>query len=197
MPRVIPRAVFLAGRLHPLLPKLMGVCRTVEAAQRELRWLEDEVLRLNARESFRLLHRYRVLFEPLPADLLKKVQHGSFSTSLPRGKWEKILLQKFVEERSKGTPLSLVVGNCHHLSVIFGTLSNVCVCRESTICPSESVCSTWYVYSTLGNGRMDVGARQSVTTITTFPTELHGRGSLYWIRMYTTTLERLHLRGYR
>jgi len=109
MPRVIPRDVSLAGRLHPLLPKLMGVCRTVEASKRELRWLEDEILRLDARDSFRLLQRYKVPFQP--AKLVKKVLNGHPSASLPRGKWEKCLLQKFVEERSKGTPLSLVVGN--------------------------------------------------------------------------------------
>ena len=119
MPRVIPRDVSLAGRLHPLLPKLMGVCRTLEASKRELRWLEDEILRLDARDSFRLLHRYKVPFQPLPAKLVKKVHNGLASASLPRGKWEKLLLQKFVDERSKGTPLSLVVGNsCHHVSIV-------------------------------------------------------------------------------
>ena len=74
----------------------MGVCRSLEASKRELRWLEDEILRLDERDSFRLLQRYKIPFEPSP---------------VPRvGKWEKSLLQKFVDERSKGTPLQLVVG---------------------------------------------------------------------------------------
>ena len=51
MPRVLPRDMAQAFRLHPLLGKLMGVCRTVEASKRELRWLEDEVLRLSERDS--------------------------------------------------------------------------------------------------------------------------------------------------
>ena len=102
MPRVLPRDLAKAARLHPLLGKLMGVCRTVEASKRELRWLEDEILRLDERGSFRLLQRYRIPFHPSPADV---------TGSVPRvGKWEKLLLQKFVDERSKGTPLQLVVG---------------------------------------------------------------------------------------
>jgi hypothetical protein len=94
-----------AVRLHPLLGKLMGVCRTVEASRRELYWLEDEILRLNERDSFRLLQRYRIPFHSLLA--------GGMGNDmvLPRGKWEKLLLQKFVEERSKGMPLQLVVGS--------------------------------------------------------------------------------------
>jgi hypothetical protein len=104
MPRVNPRDVARAGRLHPLLPKLMGVCRTVDASRRELRWLEDEILRQDKLESTRLLPRYKI-----PLDLVKAFQAAS--PSLPGGKWKKTLLQKFVEERSKGTPLSLVVGN--------------------------------------------------------------------------------------
>jgi hypothetical protein len=102
MPRVLPRDMAQAARLHPLLGKLMGVCRTVEASKRELRWLEDEVLRLDERQSFRLLQRYRIPFQPLPAGVM------GYS---PRGNWEKLLLQKFVNERSKGTPISLVVGS--------------------------------------------------------------------------------------
>jgi hypothetical protein len=102
MPRVLPRDMAQAVRLHPLLGKLMGVCRTVEASKRELQWLEDEVLRLDERESFRLLQRYRIPFQPFPADAME------YSS---RGNWEKLLLQKFVYERSNGTPFQLVVGS--------------------------------------------------------------------------------------
>ena len=103
MPRVLPRDMAQAFHLHPLLGKLMGVCRTVEASKRELRWLEDEVLRFNERDSFRLLQRYRIPFHPLPTDVME--------SGIPTGKWEKLLLQRFVDERSKGTPLPLVVGS--------------------------------------------------------------------------------------
>jgi hypothetical protein len=78
----------------------MGVCRSIDVAKRELRWLEDEVLRLDERDSFRLLQRYRIPFTPSPSDF----------TSLRRGKWERLLLQRFVDERARGTPLQLVVG---------------------------------------------------------------------------------------
>ena len=101
MPRISPRGIAQASRVHPLVGKLMGVCRTVDAAKRELRWLEDEILKLDERDSFRLLQKYRIPFQPLPSD--------SFSSAY-RGKWERLLLQKFVAERSKGTPLALVVG---------------------------------------------------------------------------------------
>ena len=109
MPRVLPRDMAQAFRLHPLLGKLMGVCRTVEASKRELRWLEDEVLRLNERDSFRLLQKYRIPFHPLPTDVME--------LGLPRGKWEKLLLEKFVDERSKGTPIQLVVGSYPSLHI--------------------------------------------------------------------------------
>jgi len=102
MPRVLPRDMARATRLHPFLGKLMGVCRTIEASKRELRWLEDEILRLDDRDSFRLLQRFRVPFQPVPT---------APSGRGLRGKWERILLQKFVDERSKGTPLQLVVGS--------------------------------------------------------------------------------------
>ena len=101
MPRVLPSEMAKAARIHPLLPKLMGVCRTVNDAKRELQWLEDEVLRIDQRHSFRLLQgANRFPFRPLLAD-----------GRTPRKKWEKLLLQKFVEERAKGTPLQLVVGS--------------------------------------------------------------------------------------
>ena len=103
MPRILPRDMAQASHLHPLLGKLMGVCRTVDACKRELQWLEDEILRLNERDSFRLLQRYRIPFHPLPTDVL--------GDAPLRGKWEKLLLRRFVEERSKGTPLQLVVGS--------------------------------------------------------------------------------------
>jgi len=109
MPRVLPRDMAQAFRLHPLLGKLMGVCRTVEASKRELRWLEDEVLRLNERDSFRLLQKHRIPFHPLPTDIME--------LGLPRGKWEKLLLQKFVDERSKGMPIQLVVGSYPSLHI--------------------------------------------------------------------------------
>ena len=80
----------------------MGVCRTIDSAKRELRWLEDEVLRLDERDSFRLLQRYRIPFQPSPSD---------FTKSDRRGRWERLLLQRFVDERAKGTPLQLVVGS--------------------------------------------------------------------------------------
>lgn len=79
----------------------MGICRTMDVAKRELRWLEDEVLRLDERDSFRLLQRYRIPFNPSPSD---------FTSTARRGKWERLLLQRFVDERAKGTPLQLVVG---------------------------------------------------------------------------------------
>jgi hypothetical protein len=110
MPRVNPRDVARAGRMHPLLPKLMGVCRTVDASRRELRWLEDEILRQDAQESSRLLTRYKIPWESSAAAFRKQALLAA-SPVLPGGKWKKTLLQKFVEERSKGTPLSLVVGN--------------------------------------------------------------------------------------
>ena len=98
MPRILPRDMARASRLHPLLGKLMGVCRTIEQSKRELGWLEDEILRLDTKDSFRLLRRYRITFQPVPKG------------ERQRGKWERMLLQKFVEERSRGMPLQLVVG---------------------------------------------------------------------------------------
>lgn len=105
-----------ASRVHPLLGKLMGVCRTVDAAKRELRWLEDEILKLDERDSFRLLQKYRIPFQPLPSH--------AFSAGY-RGKWERLLLQKFIAQRSKGTPLSLVVGSS--LLYFWFASSNICV----------------------------------------------------------------------
>jgi len=129
MPRILPRDMARASRLHPLLGKLMGVCRTIEQSKRELRWLEDEILRLDPMNSFRLLQRYRVAFQPV----LK--EEGR------RGKWERILLQKFVEERSRGMPLQLVVGRPSYNIVV--------ICRESTLWAFKYACSSWGVYSTM------------------------------------------------
>lgn len=102
MPRVAPRELAKASRLHPLLGKLMGVCRSLRSSKRELRWLEEEILRLDSKDSFRLLQKYRM---PLPMETLE-------STPSPQHhkRWEKLLLQKFVEDREKGTPLQYVVG---------------------------------------------------------------------------------------
>ena len=99
MPRVAPRDWATASRLHPLLGKLMGVCRSVAASKRELRWLEDEILHLDSKDSFRLLQKYCI---PLP---METMEHGS-----QHKRWEKLLLQKFVEDRERGTPLQYVVG---------------------------------------------------------------------------------------
>lgn len=102
MPRVPPRDIIKANRIHPLLGKLMGVCRTIEASKRELYWMEDEVLCSDAEHIWRLIQKYRIPFQALPSDEMIHTRR--------RGKWEKILLQKLVDERSKGTPLQLVVG---------------------------------------------------------------------------------------
>jgi hypothetical protein len=103
MPRVAPRELAKAGRLHPLLGKLMGVCRSIGASKRELRWLEDEILRLDSKESFRVLQKYRI---SLPMETLEL----GLSTQQPYKRWEKALLQKFVEDRERGTPLQYIVG---------------------------------------------------------------------------------------
>ena len=101
MPRILPAEMARAARIHPLLPKLMGVCRTLDRAKQELRWLEDGVLCVDERHSFRLLRgNNRFPARPLLID-----GHTS------RKKWEKVLLQNFVDERAKGTPLQLVVGS--------------------------------------------------------------------------------------
>jgi hypothetical protein len=105
MPRILPREMARAIRTHPLLGKLMGVCRTIDAAKRELKWLEHEVLRLDEQSSFRLLQRYRIPFTPSPTDF----------TSARRGRWERLLLQRFVDERAQGVPLQLVVGRVPHI----------------------------------------------------------------------------------
>jgi hypothetical protein len=103
MPRVAPREFAKAQRLHPLLGKLMGVCRSLSASKRELRWLEDEILRLDSKDSFRLLQKYRI---PLPMEI---VESGS-SAQQQHKRWEKLLLQELVEDRERGTPLQYVVG---------------------------------------------------------------------------------------
>jgi hypothetical protein len=94
MPRILPREMAKASRLHPLLGKLMGVCRTLPASKRELRWLEDEILRLDSHDSYHFLEKYNIRIS-IPQD----------REILP-----KILLQKFVEARAKGIPIQLVVG---------------------------------------------------------------------------------------
>src|SRR5271155_3739322 len=100
MPRVSPREISRAARLHPLLGQLMGVCRSVDIAKRELRWMEDEILRLDVKTASRFLEKYRLLsVRP------ETVGRGVI------GKWEKLLLAKFVEERTKGTPFQYVVGS--------------------------------------------------------------------------------------
>ena len=98
MPRVPPREITRAARIHPLVGKLMGVCRSIPEAKRELRWLEDEILRIDEVDSFHLLQKYKVPFQPMPKTLTR------------RGKWERLLLHKMVEERAKGTPFAYVVG---------------------------------------------------------------------------------------
>lgn len=100
MPRVSPREITRAARLHPLLGQLMGVCRTVDVAKRELKWMEDEILRLDVKTAHRFLEKYR----------LSNVRPDTFGVGII-GKWEKLLLAKFVEERAKGTPFQYVVGS--------------------------------------------------------------------------------------
>ena|SRR5947199_994100 len=97
MPRILPRDMAQASRIHPLMGKLMGVCRSVEVARKELRWLEDEVLRLGKMPKTRFINRFDI----------SSCEGFPHTTK----KWQKILLQKFVDERAKGQPLQLVVGS--------------------------------------------------------------------------------------
>lgn len=48
MPRLSPRALYSASRLHPLLPLLLPQCRSLDLARNELRWLRDRVLSARA-----------------------------------------------------------------------------------------------------------------------------------------------------
>jgi len=86
----------------------MGVCRSVDVAKRELRWMEDEILRLDVKTANRFLEKYR----------LSSVRPEMFGVGINR-KWEKLLLAKFVEERAKGTPFQYVVGSSSTPCLIF------------------------------------------------------------------------------
>jgi hypothetical protein len=100
MPRVSPREIARATRMHPLLGQLMGVCRSIEAAKRELRWMEDEILRMDGNSASRFLEKYRLSSSSRP--------RTTFRNGV--GKWEKLLLAKLVEERARGIPFQYVVG---------------------------------------------------------------------------------------
>jgi hypothetical protein len=143
MPRVQPRDIIKANRIHPLLGKLMGVCRNIEASKRELQWMEDEVLCSDAQNAWRLLHKYRIPFQVLPSD---EMLHAG-----RRGTWEKILLQKFVDERSKGTPLQLVVGRPSYDSIVI-------YCRKPTFWKLKHTCASGSVHPSMGDGRVDSSA---------------------------------------
>jgi hypothetical protein len=93
MPRIPPLAFARSVRLHPLLPPLMRVCRNVDIARRELRWLEEEVFT----RSYILLQKYS--------------QFGFTPTRNPGTELLKRLLRCLVLERAKGVPLAYVVGS--------------------------------------------------------------------------------------
>lgn len=43
MPRISPSLVRSASRISPLLPRLLPVCRTLQSAEQELRWIQAEL----------------------------------------------------------------------------------------------------------------------------------------------------------
>jgi hypothetical protein len=90
MPRIAPRLFWQSLKIHALLPRLLGVCGNLNAAWRELRWLEEEVL-VNSRGLF---HVYKERLRMQSSEMLRKE-----------------LLQILVRERAKKLPFAYVVGS--------------------------------------------------------------------------------------
>jgi hypothetical protein len=73
----------------------------------------------------------------------------------------------------------------------------MCVSRESTVWSFENPCPTRSVYSAMGDGGMDVGARLEITTIDAITKGLYGRRPVHWIGLYTPLIKRIRFRQHR
>lgn len=174
MPRIKPSHVALARWHNPLLGKLMGVARTQKAAEAELRWMEEVILRLDELETARLARRYRVPFQPMS----KKTSRAQ------RIKWGRKLIQKFVEERSHGMPFAHVVGSpLYIMEIVIG--------REPTVWAFDDACASRCVYSTMGNGRVGNCFGESTTEIAPFATGVYAGRFMFRVGMYTHHAEKL------
>jgi hypothetical protein len=176
MPRILPREMARSAHVHPLLGKLMGVCRSVAVAKRELRWLEDEILRLDEKEARQVLRKYGF-------------RVGLGATRLTRcgqrQKWERQLLQTFVVARSLGIPLQLIVGRPFHMEVV--------IHRKSAVWTSQSSFAPRSFHSAVRDGGMVTGASESAAKIGSCTTCLYSRGSMFWHGLHTAAAPEIYI----